>query len=96
MAAEVDAPLSPFELTAGRELERQLERALASLGVDQREVLILSAIERLSTDDIARALKLTPQAVRQRLARARKQLGERLAALERTGAARLMETPDEA
>lgn len=88
---------SPFELTAARELERQLERALASLGVDQREVLILSAIERLSNEDIARMLKLTNDAVRQRLARARKQLSERLTVLERSGAARLtLEDPDAA
>jgi RNA polymerase sigma-70 factor (ECF subfamily) len=95
MAADGDAAPSPIELIAARELERRLERALASLGVDQREVLILSAIERLATEDIAHMLKLTNEAVRQRVARARKQLGEHLAALEQNGTPQLaLEEPD--
>jgi DNA-directed RNA polymerase specialized sigma24 family protein len=60
-----------FELTAAFELQRPLELGLASLGVNQREVLISSAIERLATEDIARML--TNEAVCQRLARARQQ-----------------------
>ena len=50
-------------------LER-LEKAASSLRPDEREVLILSARERLSTGEIAARLGITAQAVERLLARA--------------------------
>jgi RNA polymerase sigma-70 factor (ECF subfamily) len=69
---------SPFDMAAASELERNLERALATLPLASREVLVLVAVERLPSDDAARILMLTPETLRQRLSRARKQLAEAL------------------
>jgi RNA polymerase sigma-70 factor (ECF subfamily) len=65
-------------MAAASELERNLERALATLPLASREVLVLVAVERLPSDDAARILMLTPETLRQRLSRARKQLAEAL------------------
>lgn len=72
-----EAP-SPFELTAGSELERRLEAALASLPPLYREVLLL-VVEGLSPQEAAEALGVKPEAARQRLARARAMMEEHLA-----------------
>ena len=69
---------SPFDMTSARELERRVERALVRLPFESREVLILTAIERLPSEEIARVLQLSPEAVRQRLSRARKLLAKAL------------------
>lgn len=74
---------SPFELTARTETERNLERALASLPLDSREVLLLCAVEQLAPTEAAQVLGLEAGAVRQRLSRARVMLSEALAAAER-------------
>lgn len=50
-------------------LER-LEKAASSLRPIEREVLVLSARERLSNDEIAARLGITPEAVERLLARA--------------------------
>lgn len=62
---------TPFELSAASETERGLERALMALPVKYREVLLLVAIEGLSPQEAAPIVALTPEATRQRLARAR-------------------------
>ena len=48
----------------------RLERAASSLSPIEREVLVLSACERLSIDQIAARLGIAPQAAERLLARA--------------------------
>lgn len=75
---------SPFETTAANQLERRLERALAALPVASREVLLLVAVAGLSHADAADVCGITPEALRQRLHRAREALShilERAAAV---------------
>jgi RNA polymerase sigma-70 factor, ECF subfamily len=69
---------SPFEETAASELERRLERALASLPAASREVLLLVAVEGLTPSEAATVCGITPEALRQRLSRARALLSRRL------------------
>jgi RNA polymerase sigma-70 factor (ECF subfamily) len=80
------APPSPFETTAGREFERRVERALGALPLPYREVLLLVAGEGLTPAEAAAACAVTPEALRQRLSRARAMLARALAAGERTAA----------
>ena len=69
---------SPFEtLSAGR-LEQRLEAALASLSPRYREVILLVAVERMTPAEAAAVLGLKPDALRQRLARARGMIADRL------------------
>jgi RNA polymerase sigma factor (sigma-70 family) len=67
-----------------------LERALGALPEAHREILLLVGVEGLAMDQAAAVLSLRPDAARQRLARARAALAERLAAdparAERRGA----------
>lgn len=77
------ARTSPFEETAGHELERRLERAMASLPLASREVLLLVGVAGLEPADAADVCGITPQALRQRLHRAREALSR---ALEREAA----------
>ncbi len=69
---------SPFETTAANELERRIERALSSLPPAAREVLLLVGVAGLDHSDAADVLGLTPQALRQRLHRARTMLSQAL------------------
>src|SRR5262249_14200389 len=69
---------SPFEETAATEFERRLESALASLPASSREVLLLVAVEGLRPAEAASVCGITPEALRQRLSRARAQLAQRL------------------
>jgi RNA polymerase sigma-70 factor (ECF subfamily) len=57
-----------------------LEQALGALPAGHREILLLVAIEGLAIDQVATVMALRPDAVRQRLARARAALAELLAA----------------
>jgi RNA polymerase sigma-70 factor (ECF subfamily) len=77
--AEAERQVSPFDMTSARELERAVERALQRLSIDQRELLILIAVERVASADVARMLGLSAVALRQRLSRARKQLASAVA-----------------
>jgi RNA polymerase sigma-70 factor (ECF subfamily) len=72
---------SPFEETAASELERRVERALASLPSGAREVLLLTATSGLSPTEAASVCQISPDAFRQRLSRARAQLTQALEAL---------------
>lgn len=74
-----DQQTSPFDMTSARELERAVERALLRLPIDQRELLVLIAVERVSSADVAQLLDLSPAALRQRLSRARKLLAKAIA-----------------
>jgi RNA polymerase sigma-70 factor (ECF subfamily) len=69
---------SPFEATAANELERRVERALASLPVASREVLLLVWVAGLDPSDAADVCGVTPQTLRQRLHRARTALAQAL------------------
>jgi RNA polymerase sigma-70 factor (ECF subfamily) len=71
---------SPFEETAASELERRVERALASLPSGAREVLLLVATAGLSPAEAAATCRISPEAFRQRLSRARAQLSRALEA----------------
>src|SRR5262245_7150511 len=70
---------SPFEETAGNELQRRVEAALARLPIDAREVLLLVGVEGLRPMEAASVCGVTPEALRQRLKRARTLLAQRLA-----------------
>ncbi len=62
---------TPFEALAGSETERRLEAALAALPQKYREVVLLIGVERMNPAEAATILRLKPDAVRQRLSRAR-------------------------
>jgi RNA polymerase sigma factor (sigma-70 family) len=66
---------------ASRRVAR-LERAMASLPAASREVLLLVAVEGFEQEQAASILGISYAALRQRLARARAQLDERLAVVE--------------
>jgi RNA polymerase sigma-70 factor (ECF subfamily) len=76
---------SPFETTAARELERRIEHALASLPAASREVLLLVGVAGFDHSDAADVCGITPEALRQRLHRARAQLTRALEADARPG-----------
>lgn len=78
---------SPFEATAARKLERRIERALVSLPAAPREVLLLVGVAGLDHSDAADVLGITPEALRQRLHRARALLTRTLETDSRAGEA---------
>ena len=82
---------SPFAHAAGNELGGRLERALASLSVEAREVLLLVGVEGMTPSEAAAVCGVTPEAMRQRLKRARSQLAERLAVSDPRPVPRLRE-----
>lgn len=69
---------SPFDLAAAGELERRIELALATLQPQHREVLLLVISEGLTPAEAAVVCGIKPEAMRQRLSRARAALGEGL------------------
>jgi RNA polymerase sigma-70 factor (ECF subfamily) len=73
--------LSPFEATAANEVQRRLEIALAQLPASYREALLLVGGEGLRPAEAAAVCGVSPEAMRQRLSRARAALAERLEAL---------------
>lgn len=80
----VVAPTSPFDHTVGQEVAQQLEAALASLPVPFREVLLLVGVEGLRPAEAAAVCGISPEALRQRLKRARTLLQHRLDELQRS------------
>jgi RNA polymerase sigma-70 factor (ECF subfamily) len=69
---------SPFEAAAASELERRIERALASMPASSREVLLLVAVGGLDQADAADVCGISLEALRQRLSRARALLARML------------------
>ena len=69
---------SPFETAAANQLQRRIERALASMPATSREVLLLVAVGGLDQSDAADVCGITPEALRQRLSRARAALARAL------------------
>jgi RNA polymerase sigma-70 factor (ECF subfamily) len=65
------SPETPFERAPGSELGRRLEHALATLSVEAREVLLLVGVEGMTPSEAALVCGITPEAMRQRLKRAR-------------------------
>jgi RNA polymerase sigma-70 factor (ECF subfamily) len=74
---------SPFEAAAANELEYRIEQALAALPASHREVLLLVGVAGLDHSDAADVCGIAPEALRQRLHRAREALSR---ALEQGGA----------
>jgi RNA polymerase sigma factor (sigma-70 family) len=62
---------------------RRLETALQSLPFASREVLLLVGVEGLAHDEVAGILGISHEAMRQRLSRARAQLGAKMTSLEK-------------
>ena len=69
---------SPLEAIADSEAQLAIERAFAALPPSYREVALLVGIEGMQPIEVAEVLGIRPDAVRQRLARARAQLSELL------------------
>ncbi len=67
---------TPLEQLADSQIQLALERAFAALPPAYREVALLVGVEGMSPSEVAVILDLRPDAVRQRLARARTQLAE--------------------
>jgi RNA polymerase sigma-70 factor (ECF subfamily) len=72
---------APDEAASRRELGTALERAIASLDEDAREVLVLRDAEGLSAAEVAAVVGTSVDAVKSRLHRARAALREQLAPL---------------
>ena len=85
------AQRSPFEETATNETERRIESALASLPAVYREVLLLVGIEGFRPVEAAAVCGISPEALRQRLSRARALLTRQLEAPAEIKAAALRE-----
>jgi RNA polymerase sigma-70 factor (ECF subfamily) len=71
-------PPSPFESTVASETGRRIEAALANLPALYREALLLVAIEGMRPGEAAIVCGITPEAMRQRLSRARALMAQRL------------------
>ncbi len=69
---------SPFESLAASEADRRLEAALGTLPVAYREALLLVGVEGMRPAEAAAVCGITPEAMRQRLSRARALIAERL------------------
>lgn len=72
-------PADPERITAQRELCVLLERAVDTLPVDFRSVLVARVIEDMSIEETAEFLGLRPETVKTRLHRARRMLKAALA-----------------
>jgi RNA polymerase sigma-70 factor (ECF subfamily) len=73
--AAADTPLDVAEAT---EKERALEAALQNMPLKYREAILCVAVEGLSPSEAAEVLGLAPDALRQRLSRARAMIREHL------------------
>jgi RNA polymerase sigma factor (sigma-70 family) len=82
---------SPFEETAATEAERRIEAAIAALPSSYREILLLVGIEGFLPAEAAEICGITPEAMRQRLSRARALLARRLEAIGNSHVAVLSE-----
>ncbi|HVP38156.1 MAG TPA: sigma-70 family RNA polymerase sigma factor [Candidatus Saccharimonadales bacterium] len=68
----------PEEELESRQLTERLERALARLGEEHREILLLRALEEMSYQEMSAVLRVPAGTVMSRLARARMRLRELL------------------
>jgi RNA polymerase sigma-70 factor (ECF subfamily) len=85
MASRIpSAAASADEALLGQEMSAVFEGLIAALPAKLRDPLILSALEEMSTTDIAEVLGINAAAARSRLFRARQILREKFAALPGT------------
>ncbi len=71
------APALPVHSNAVAALQlRELDRAIASLSEEQRQVILLVGLEGMRYEDVARILKIPVGTVRSRLSRGRETLRE--------------------
>jgi RNA polymerase sigma-70 factor (ECF subfamily) len=82
---------SPFEATVASEAERRIEAALAALPLRYREAILLVSVEGLQPAEAAAVCAVKPEAMRQRLSRARAELARRLDDMDRLGLTALNE-----
>jgi RNA polymerase sigma-70 factor (ECF subfamily) len=75
----LDPAPDPEQQAAGREIERLLAQAIASLEPAHREVLVLRDLEGLTAPEVAQVLGLSVEATKSRLHRARLALRRALA-----------------
>ena len=71
-------PPSPFDLAVASENGRRIETAIGALPVAYREALLLILVEGLRPAEAAGVCGISPDAMRQRLSRARAALVQRL------------------
>ena len=69
---------SPFESTVANETGRRLDEAIAALPAAHREALLLVAVEGMRPGEAATVCGITPEAMRQRLSRARAAIASHL------------------
>lgn len=81
-AVGVAAPDCPERSHGEGELEARLQRALALLPRDKRELVLLSRVRQLNTEDLARLFDCTPATLRVRLHRCLDELRAHFDALE--------------
>jgi RNA polymerase sigma-70 factor (ECF subfamily) len=74
----VDAAPDPEEEAMRADLRRRVWRAIATLGADHREIVVLRDFHGLSYDELAHAIGIPLGTVMSRLHAARKRLRERL------------------
>lgn len=74
-----EVPVVPVRATQTEQLELQdVDRALRSLSAEQREVILLVAVEQLSYEEASRALDIPIGTVMSRLSRARERMRQLL------------------
>lgn len=73
---------SPFDATVAHETGRRIEAALVELPAIYREALLLVAIEGMRPAEAAKVCGVTPEAMRQRISRARSAMARRLGDIE--------------
>ena len=76
---------SPEDLMVSDEVRGLLARALAGIDPSHREVILLRDVEGLTAPEAAASLKITVQALKSRLHRARAELRRVLEALDKRG-----------
>ena len=80
---------SPFESTVADETGRRLDEAIASLPAAHREALLLVAVEGMKPAEAAAVCSIQPEAMRQRLSRARAAIAKHMNQCEDTMVMRL-------
>ncbi|HEX2459701.1 MAG TPA: RNA polymerase sigma factor [Vicinamibacterales bacterium] len=84
---------SPVDAAEASETQRRVAAALSALPARYREALLLVAVEGLRPVEAAEVCGVTPEAMRQRLSRARDLLARRLRDAESGGLLSLNEVP---
>lgn len=78
-AAFIDPEKTPAAAAMRRELQERFFQALAQLGEDDREIIVLRHIEQMANQDVAALLQLTEAAASMRYLRALRRLRQYLA-----------------